>query len=482
MPTQAQLDAKSQELRKAISDITESDRPGSEKATALESIRKDFTEHRAEIEAFKASEEMTKALGDGGASKDSFDPAEDESFTAPNIGQARDTIARNLMRHPIMKGVLAKAKDKLPYEGDRTFMVDTERKDATAGANIMGDNFAGANSISYAGQNPFLNGPWGPAMMPNWLPGIVEQRFYQLRVADLIPSISTDAPNLSYLVEQTEVMNASATAENALYPFSSNSFSRVYEQVGKIANAGVLTDELIQDAPALYNFFLNRLVEGIQRQEEIQLLAGSGLPGVNGLLSRSAGFQKPQTITAVTNVKIPANGTVGVGAGQSTIASLTYGRKITGTGTTGTAPTAVQIAEGIFAGFNDIQLGVQYQPNAIVMHPLDWATVRLGKDSAGQYYGGSFFGTNYGQGQGHDNLWGVPVVQTVAIPQGTILTGYFDGSTIQAARRKGIVLQTTNSNVDDFVNGRITVRAEERLGLMVYRPAAFELITLAPAA
>jgi hypothetical protein len=39
-------------------------------------------------------------------------------------------------------------------------------------------------------------------------------------------------------------------------------------------------------------------------------------------------------------------------------------------------------------------------------------------------------------------------------------------------------MQLTNSNGTDFVQGKVTVRAEERLGLLVYRPSAFELINL----
>ena len=113
------------------------------------------------------------------------------------------------------------------------------------------------------------------------------------------------------------------------------------------------------------------------------------------------------------------------------------------------------------------------------MHPKDWAVLRLAKDSNSQYFGGSFFGQNYGYpNDTSKNLWGVNVITTQSIPQGSVLVGYFDSSTIQTARREGISMQMSNSNGTDFVNGRITVRAEERLGLLVYRPSAFELIQL----
>jgi len=45
-------------------------------------------------------------------------------------------------------------------------------------------------------------------------------------------------------------------------------------------------------------------------------------------------------------------------------------------------------------------------------------------------------------------------------------------------RKGGVTVSSTNSNVDDFENNIVTVRAEERLGLAVRVPAAFVKITL----
>jgi HK97 family phage major capsid protein len=119
------------------------------------------------------------------------------------------------------------------------------------------------------------------------------------------------------------------------------------------------------------------------------------------------------------------------------------------------------------------------EPDAIVIHPTDWQTIRLGKDSQGQYYAGGPFTGAYGNG-GYTNvadIWGVKAVITTAIAQGTVLVGGFQESG-QVFRRQGITLEMTNSNVDDFVNNLITLRAEERLALAVYRPAGFGKVTL----
>jgi len=123
------------------------------------------------------------------------------------------------------------------------------------------------------------------------------------------------------------------------------------------------------------------------------------------------------------------------------------------------------------------------EPDAFVIHPTDWQTIRLGKDSQNQYYGGGPFTGAYGNpGSGgaytnEANLWGLRGVVTTAITQGTVLVGGFQ-ECAQVFRRQGVTLEMTNSNVDDFVNNLITLRAEERLALAVYRPAGFGKVTL----
>jgi HK97 family phage major capsid protein len=71
------------------------------------------------------------------------------------------------------------------------------------------------------------------------------------------------------------------------------------------------------------------------------------------------------------------------------------------------------------------------------------------------------------------------VVATVAQTQHTAFVGAFKLGA-QVFRRQGITLETTNSNVDDFVKNLITIRAEERLALAVYRPLAFCTVTGLP--
>jgi HK97 family phage major capsid protein len=242
---------------------------------------------------------------------------------------------------------------------------------------------------------------------------------------------------------------------------------------------------MIQDAAYIWSLIQQRCVQGVQRKEEIELVAGSGYPGVNGLLNRTAGFTAPQTVTAITNLVWPTAGTPGIGGGTDTVASVTPGRAVKGTGTTGTPPTGTAIAEGILNAIVDIRVKTFFEPDAVLMNPLDFLTIRLSKDNNLQYYGGSMFGADYGYNQNQPTpqatnqfaLWGKKVVTTPAMPQGLVLVGDFAGWN-RILRRGGLRTDITNVNGTDFEQNLWTCRSEERVGLMVERPELFELIQL----
>lgn len=329
----------------------------------------------------------------------------------------------------------------------------------------------------------FLGGTAGPFVAPEFIPQIVDLRFYQNVIAELIPSYACDSPVVTYVREATWTNNAAATAEGATKPTSTHSFQRYTVQVGKIANLERVTDELIQDAGLVWSLIQQRLVQGVQRKEEIELVAGSGYPGVGGLLSFAGSFQQPQTVTAITSLVFPAAGTPGIGAGTDTVATVTPGRNIPYT--IASAQAGMTIAEGLLQAITDIRVNTFFEPDAIVMNPYDYLTVRLSKDLNDQYFGGAFFGRDYGQVQFEQTpqatnqfgLWGKKVVTTPAMPQGLALVGDFAGWA-RILRRGGLRVDMTNTNGTDFEQNLWTARAEERIGLMVERPEIFELVKL----
>ena len=70
-------------------------------------------------------------------------------------------------------------------------------------------------------------------------------------------------------------------------------------------------------------------------------------------------------------------------------------------------------------------------------------------------------------------VWGLKTVTTnAAVPEGTYVLGNFrQGATV--LRKGGVRVDSANQNQNDFEHNLITLRAEERLGLVVPAPAAF---------
>ena len=484
MPSVAELRDEARKINAWISDImNDGDKTGAEKSAALDSLQEDYDRVIKEIGTTERASDMRAKLDGFGDVRDDKGKTVDrfENVINPYEPANRRAIAHQVISHKEIDKVFA-VKNGPREEYNLNCVVGL--KDASETNNLIGESLYGTSGPTAAGQTPFLPGAFGPGILPDFRPGIVEKLFYDLTLNDLITEFSTTAPNISYLTESTANLQANAVAESQLYPFSSVAVSRTYAEIGKVANAMTISDEAVADAPTLFNFVQGRLLFSIRRQEEVQILAGAW-PGASGLLTFASNFTASNSgslfgaTSSTATTSFPPAGTAGAGVQPQTITNMPYGRVIPGpTGApSGTYASAISIAEQLMDAFIDVYLQVFQMPNAIVMHPRDWQTMRTAKDANGQYFNSAFFGGDYGQRVAAvKSIWDVPVVTTPLIPQHTILVGWFDPQTVQIARREGIRMQMTNSNGTDFVQGNITIRAEERLGLLVYRPSAFQLI------
>lgn len=482
-----QLDEKGRELTSRLASFAKDFEQNTEitedeKATAWKTLEGEFTDWKTVHARSEAASEMVAKLAGCGDIKDVKGNTLPK-FEMPSqlTSAGRKQLAAEAVNDPEIKKILG-FNDVSRGHLDRTLELGV--KDATEGANLIGEGLYGSSGPTAAGQAPFLPGAFGPGILPDWRPGIVEQLFYQLTINDLISSFATTAPNISYLTESTLNLQANQVAEAGTFPFSSLEVARTYAQVGKIANALTISDEAIADAATLFNFVQGRLLLGLQRQEEVQILAGGGYPGVSGLLSFASSFTASAsgsiygaTSHTGSSIAFPPSGTNGAGVVSQTISSLAYGRQVTGAGVAYPDPLTVSL--NLKDAAVDIELAVFQSPNAHIMHPRDWQRLETAQDANQQFMNTSMFGNVYGVSRGPvKSLWGVPVVTTPLIPVGTVLTGWFDPQTVQVARRQGVQMQMTNANESDFIQGKITVRADERLGLLCYRPTAFQLTYL----
>ncbi|MFH5879764.1 phage major capsid protein [Arthrobacter sp. NA-172] len=285
------------------------------------------------------------------------------------------------------------------------------------------------------------SGNAGQLLTPQFQQGIVPLKFQQLTVADLLAQGSTSNASISYVIEAAFNDTTAAVSEGAAAPVLDLTLTRRQDNVSTIANASKQTRELIEDAEAFQSYLENRMTFGLKRKEEAELLNATGpAPDLVGILGRS-----------------------GLATAVVTSASL----------------TAVKAMEGIFNQITALRSTSFVEPDAIVINPTDWQTIRLGKDAQGQYYAGGPFTGAYGNAGPSNvyNLWGFKTVVTSAIAQGTVLVGGFQECG-QIFRRQGINLEMTNSDGTDFTSRIVTLLATERLALTVPRPAGFGKVTL----
>jgi HK97 family phage major capsid protein len=274
--------------------------------------------------------------------------------------------------------------------------------------------------------------------VPSVVPGVTEKLLsLPLQVAGLFGQFTTDSNTVRYAVEGTATSAATGVAEGATKPESTIALSTVDEPVKKIATSITVSDELLEDAAGAQGFINGQLSRFVTLEEEEQLLRGAGGNDLSGLVGRSGVNTYPRG--TVDNNAIALGKVVSNTAGSSFV-----------------------------------------MPDGIIMHPTNWLATRMLTDSAGQFFGGDPFSGAYGQGGVAglfgQSLWSLPVALSAAVGAGTAIVGSFRTSAAMA-RRRGVTVEASNSHDDYFVRNLMSIRAEERLALCVYRSDAFTVVS-----
>jgi HK97 family phage major capsid protein len=250
-----------------------------------------------------------------------------------------------------------------------------------------------------------------------------------LSVSNLPTLEETGEDSVDFMLETLATKAAQETAEGGLYQEAAFAVS---EQLNLIRKIGVwipVTEEVFDDAPRARDYVNSRLTRAINERVDGQILNGSGVaPNIAGLLTNAG-------------INTQALGT------DTRIAAI---RK---------AITLVR-TQG------------QLEPDAVVMNPTDWEELQLEEGGTTGLYVAGFPGLEGSSG----SIWGLPVIPSLAATAGTALVGAFRAAS-SLVLKGGIDVQVTDSHATDFINGRLSVRADVRVTLVVYRPSAFTQVT-----
>ena len=280
-------------------------------------------------------------------------------------------------------------------------------------------------------------------------PGIIETATRDPQsVIGLFSVINTNQNSYPYLTESTFTNNAAEAAEGAAFGEAALAFTEATESIRKFAVSLPVTDELLADVPAVQGYIDSRLRLMLQLRLDSQLISGNGTaPNIEGLLD----------------------------AGKSSVNSVDYSSY------NGTLARIGAFYEAI----TKVRSNAFLEPDAIIMHPNDWQQIvtqqntTTGTSSAGlTEVGPTFVAAGMFGGGVANQLWGLPVVATSAISEGSAIVGKFGGGVAaHIVMRDGVDIAVSDSHDDFFTKGKLMLRATMRLGFPVYRQQAFTKVT-----
>lgn len=302
----------------------------------------------------------------------------------------------------------------------------TENEEFQAWAQRPGARFSmGINAAIDSGSSSA-----GDLIVPDRVPGIVAAPLRRLTIRDLIQWGRTTSNSIEFVRELLFTNNAAPVSENpsGLKPQSNITFDADSVPVVTIAHWIHASKQVLADVPMLQSYIDGRLRAGLKLKEEDQLLNGSGVGlNIDGIYTQATNYVQPTGVSVANETQID----------RLRLALL-----------------QVELSE--------------YSPDAIVLNPVDWTNIELLKTTDNAYLFSNPRTTNA------PGLWGRNVVTTTAIAQGDFLTGVFGGGlAVQGWDRQDISLSIATQDDRDFVKNMVKLLVEERIGLTVFRPAAF---------
>jgi HK97 family phage major capsid protein len=226
--------------------------------------------------------------------------------------------------------------------------------------------------------------------------------------------------------ETTFTNNASGTAEGGSYGEAALALTEQTSTVKKVAVFLPVTDEQLADVSQARSYINNRLRFMLRQELDNQIINGTGTNDLTGILQ-------------TTGIQSQAKGTD-------------------------------PVADAIHKAITKVRLTGRAMPNAVVMHPNDWQGLRLTRTSDGIYIWGNPSEATT------PRIWGLPISVADVISEGTALVGDFSNF-VELVNRRGVEVRVSDSHSDYFIKGKQAIRADLRVAMPVYRPAAFAEVT-----
>lgn len=262
--------------------------------------------------------------------------------------------------------------------------------------------------------------------------GIIYDPVRPVRVRSLMTAIPTSQTNTVRFVREASFTNSAATRnESAVHAQSEFVLETVDTAIRSVGHRIDLPVEMFEDIAGLPAYINARLPEKLMDEEDDQLLNGNGsAPNLQGLMTASGGTQWDASANS---------------------------------GSMWDQIDGAQKYDVLVSAINQVYLA-NYFADSILVTPSDYHNMLLLKDTTAAYLRDPQTGLL--------TVLGVPVYKSTAVTADKFLVGNFS-SGAYIADRKGMTLEFSRENGDNFEKDLITVKASERIALPIERPNAF---------
>jgi HK97 family phage major capsid protein len=257
--------------------------------------------------------------------------------------------------------------------------------------------------------------------------GFVQPLLKPLTLLDIIPVGTTDSSSVEYVQVQAVPTGAVETAELAAKPELGLTTVDATAPVRTIAGYVKLGRQALDDISGLASLINTLLPYEVRRRIEAQILNGDGVgQNLKGILQTS-GIGAPAVV-----------------AGDNPADAILR------------AITVIVLSDG--------------DPNFVALNPLTWQALMLMRENTGGAGTGGYLFGSPGMVMA-PTIWGLATTANRTVPQTTPLVGDANGATLLV--REGVNIKVSDADQDDFTRNRVTVLAEARVALPVWRPASF---------
>ncbi len=381
-----------------------------------------------------------------------FDKAEKESKDRGTVTEATRTAVEALQKQ--VDAIDVKMAQQRIDEGPGVDLLEKEMKEDDSIMRLLKDkrgkavlNLSSKQAKALLeGKTTITSGTGGAVgaatsgvLLIDRIPGIVPEARQGLTVRDLLTARPTTFQVIDFVKVNSPMVPASPQVEAGLKFENQVTFTTVSERVRTIATWIPATRQVLDDFAELYGFIRQTMPYYLNLAEETQLLSGDGTnENLHGLIPQATAFNTALLSNSQGWNKIDI---IGRGIQQVTVAK-------------------------------------ELPPTFVVVHPNDWWDMRLTKDSYGRYIlgdpqQGAMAGVGFGTVTPTPNLFGLNVVPTTNIANGTFLIGSGNPIAAEIRDRMDVQIDISTEHSDYWVRNMVAVRAEKRLALLTKRGASF---------